>query len=103
MLTGRGQHEKEGITPHRPWPAGLGVPAARGADEGGRGDRATHRLQPGLQAVGVLAARHALHEDVADVAQDGARCQQHQPRKDEGADGVHDRPARVALRGHTLQ
>ena len=57
----------------------------------------THRKQGGRDGLSVLAAGHALHEDVADVPQDGARGQQHQRCKYKGADGVRKRPSRVIL------
>ena len=57
----------------------------------------THRKQGSRDGLSVLAAGHALHEDVADVPQDGACGQQHQRCKHKGADGVRKGPSRVVL------
>lgn len=51
---------------------------------------ATHRKQSSSDGLRVLVARDALHQDVADVPQDGARGKQHQCSKDKGADGIRN-------------
>ena len=64
--------------------------------------RSAHRKEASRDGLGVLAAGDALHEDVADIPQDRARGQQHQPGKHKCADGVCHRPARVILHAHEV-
>jgi len=52
----------------------------------------SYRKHPLLQFVNVNLTRHALHEDVPDVAQNGFSGKQHQDGKDEGANGVSQLP-----------
>lgn len=68
--------------------AELALPVSSAACQ--RMREATHCKQSSSDGLRVLVARDALHQDVADVPQDGARGKQHQCSKDKGADGIRN-------------
>jgi len=76
------------------------VNSARDETDGPRYGEAywAHRAQRLADCGDVQRARHALHQDVADVGQDDPRREQHQQREHEGADRVRQLEPRVVLR-----
>lgn len=56
-------------------------------------------MQSIVDGVEVVTSWHALHENVADVAQYLRRGQEHESCKNEGADGISNVPAWDILQG----